>query len=346
MWFGQKRYRRDGATVEGKWVPYETHEAAVGDGCELVSVLEICCSVAAYRAWEEAAQREGRTNPRLQAPFRGPFYADFDRESDVAGLQRKLRIALRRLLRRHHLAARELHLWFSGRKGFHLELPAPLFSPPAFQDPHLPRYYRDFGIALGFAEIMDHAVYSLGKGRLWRVAGWRRENGCRKIPISYDQLWDLTVEELRELSRRSCPEPHQAAADPPPNESLTGLFDQVVAGAERALRAKPARAAAFSERQGGVPGEENWREALDDLDALPDNMVDDYYHWLSVGMILHAESGGSERGFRVWNEWSRRSAKYDPEALARKWASFREEGGLGFGTLRYWAKPYRKDRGG
>jgi len=90
------------------------------------------------------------------------------------------------------------------------------------------------------------------------------------------------------------------------------------AGVERALRAKPARAAAFSERQGGVPGEENWREALDDLDALPDNMVDDYYHWLSVGMILHAESGGSERGFRVWNEWSRRSAKYDPEALAQE----------------------------
>ena len=189
---------------------------------------------------------------------------------------------------------------------------------------------------------MDLAVYSLGKGRLWRVEGWRRQNGCRKIPISYDQLWDLTVAELSDLSRRPYRPTLRTNPDPRPNESLTGLFDQIVAGSQRARRAKAARRKHQVPHQPVASGNDTWQQALEDLNALPDSMVDDYYHWLSVGMILHGESGGSDQGFKLWDQWSRRSAKYEPEALARKWASFRQEGGLSFGTLRYWAKPYRK----
>jgi len=69
----------------------------------------------------------------------------------------------------------------------------------------------------------------------------------------------------------------------------------------------------------------------------------------SKGAKGAAPTGSTETGVRAGGEGHALhpgEAPIDPEALARKWASFREEGGLGFGTLRYWAKPYRKDRGG
>lgn len=56
------------------------------------------------------------------------------------------------------------------------------------------------------------------------------------------------------------------------------------------------------------------REALAYLDA------DDYHAWLEVGMALH--STDAPEGWALWNEWSARSSKFDPVALAKKWASY------------------------
>lgn len=50
---------------------------------------------------------------------------------------------------------------------------------------------------------------------------------------------------------------------------------------------------------------------------------DDYDTWLQVGMALKHEG----YGVSVWDDWSRRSAKYVPGDCDKKWESFREEAG-------------------
>ena len=47
---------------------------------------------------------------------------------------------------------------------------------------------------------------------------------------------------------------------------------------------------------------------------------DDYHVWIKVGMALHHASGGT--ALNVWETWSSKSAKYNPEEMPGKWSSF------------------------
>ena len=65
------------------------------------------------------------------------------------------------------------------------------------------------------------------------------------------------------------------------------------------------------------------RKIISHIDA------DAYKDWLEVGMALHLEYDGSDEAFRLWDEWSSKSANYPDKgskALAEKWASFVEIG--------------------
>jgi len=60
--------------------------------------------------------------------------------------------------------------------------------------------------------------------------------------------------------------------------------------------------------------------------------------WIDVGMALH-ELG--DDGFRLWDEFSQQSAKYEPSECAAKWETFRERGNdenrLTIGSIYQWA---------
>jgi hypothetical protein len=48
--------------------------------------------------------------------------------------------------------------------------------------------------------------------------------------------------------------------------------------------------------------------------------------WVKVGMALHYETGGSEEGLALWDEWSAKGSKYKShEELEYKWQSFRDD---------------------
>jgi AAA domain-containing protein/bifunctional DNA primase/polymerase-like protein/primase-like protein len=49
-----------------------------------------------------------------------------------------------------------------------------------------------------------------------------------------------------------------------------------------------------------------------------------YEEWVRIGMALHHESGGSEEGFRIWDEWSKRGTKkyQGADDLRTHWNSF------------------------
>jgi len=72
------------------------------------------------------------------------------------------------------------------------------------------------------------------------------------------------------------------------------------------------------------------------LERLGSSRCDNYDDWLHVGMALHAGLG--ESGLRLWESWSRRSAKYAEGVCARKWRSFdAARHGYTLASLFYWA---------
>lgn len=69
-------------------------------------------------------------------------------------------------------------------------------------------------------------------------------------------------------------------------------------------------------------------EARAILEDLPDaEWCDDRDGWLNAGMALHHEFRGGEDGFKLWDEWSKGSDKYDGKDQKRVWKSFGDHRG-------------------
>ncbi len=49
--------------------------------------------------------------------------------------------------------------------------------------------------------------------------------------------------------------------------------------------------------------------------------ADDYDPWIAVGMALHS-TGWGEPAFRIFDDWSKTSEKYDAAEIVKKWESF------------------------
>jgi hypothetical protein len=78
--------------------------------------------------------------------------------------------------------------------------------------------------------------------------------------------------------------------------------------------------------------------ALSALEGLSPSLATNYWDWLRVGMALHAVGDDGEM-LEAWNHWSRHDTeKYEEGACRRKWESFGKKGGLGLGSLFYWAR--------
>lgn len=61
-----------------------------------------------------------------------------------------------------------------------------------------------------------------------------------------------------------------------------------------------------------------------------------YHEWLKVGMALH--QGGHP--FSLWDDWSRKGAKYQKGDCDYRWRGFKHNGGVSFGTIVYTAKEH------
>lgn len=77
----------------------------------------------------------------------------------------------------------------------------------------------------------------------------------------------------------------------------------------------------YTRRQPLGLSDEEVKEVLRDLPVA--DFCEDRDGWLQVGMALHHEFEGSDKGLQFWNAFSKRSAKYDAADQARVWASFR-----------------------
>jgi len=96
----------------------------------------------------------------------------------------------------------EIEFYCSGSKGFHAVMPAEMFGVQN-GDPYLPLIYKE--IATGWAEkfsltTIDLTMYAMRKGKMFRLANVRRSNGRYKVPLSLEEVRDLSFENLWKLS--------------------------------------------------------------------------------------------------------------------------------------------------
>ncbi len=76
------------------------------------------------------------------------------------------------------------------------------------------------------------------------------------------------------------------------------------------------------------------KRVRDALDLLPKKYYENYSNWISVGLAL--ESLGKE-GYVLWNEWSKKSKKYDESVCEEKWNTF-SANEISLSSIFFWSK--------
>ncbi len=155
--------------------------------------------------------------------YAGAVYADFfPVDIDNADLETALqtaRKALNELLHTYEVDLDVLRLFFSGKKGFHILIPARLFgAEPGLALPGV--FKRMAGKMFTHVEL-DQTIYD--RVRLFRISNTLHGvSGLYKVPLTAAELLHKTVEEIMALAAA----PRKVGVRPPEgiNESLAELY--------------------------------------------------------------------------------------------------------------------------
>jgi len=161
----------------------------------------------------------------------GPFYLDLDSESNPEDALSETKLVVE-VLKKLGLPDEYIRVYFSGCKGFHLEVPFEAFG----SEPHkeLNKIWRIFtqmidnylkenrGVGL---RCVDWKIYD--RRRLWRLPNSiNSKTGRYKIPLTVAELNSLSLEEIEELAKTPREIPNQPHITPLPN--LQALFQDLI----------------------------------------------------------------------------------------------------------------------
>ena len=163
----------------------------------------------------ESAIRQGAmfsTWSSLSGPYKGDGHPepircgdlplDFDSKDDPGQTLKDLRhLCLLYLPELFDLDPYSFRFFLSGGKGFHAVIPAELFNAQG-GDPCLPLIYKK--IVSDWKErfelkTLDMSLYCMGRGKMFRIANIKRNNGQYKVPISLEEVRDLSYNDLWKL---------------------------------------------------------------------------------------------------------------------------------------------------
>lgn len=168
------------------------------------------------------------------ALYSGPFYIDIDSDE----VKKSIKAVLKATGRLINLGVKpnQMGIWASGKKGFHIIVPMPLFCEE--ESAHkLPMIYGDVARHLSLPEETDLSVYSLGRGRMWRIANKQRlDNQAFKVPLHFSQLATLTPEVYKDLC--SAPRPEIAVINGARVSNLTGFYSHGYSHAQSYVKPK------------------------------------------------------------------------------------------------------------
>ncbi len=155
--------------------------------------------------------------------YKGPLYFDIDCKEDLP-LALDSGKSLCRKLVEAGVPAMALKIFASGSKGLHVIIDQHYFSSGR-PVKRLPKIYKEMAREL-FVPGLDYQVYSQGRGNSWRLENVKRDDGNYRVPITHDELQNLTEGSYRTL----CASPRTNVvpiAEPKPLKvpELEALFD-------------------------------------------------------------------------------------------------------------------------
>src|SRR6266511_3670836 len=120
------------------------------------------------------------------AQYRGSLYWEYDAANPGHTLE-ELRRCMALLEVAYGCPLEAVRVWHSGHGGFHVAIPAAVVGA---QTGH-PLLTRIYAAMIGrlfpphLAPSLDRSIYSMGKGRMWRLPNRRRaDNGRYKVPVA------------------------------------------------------------------------------------------------------------------------------------------------------------------
>lgn len=134
----------------------------------------------------------------------GPMYLDLDMEFNSNEEYSKLKADLARIITylnlQYDIPIDYIKFYFTGKKGFHLMIPAKVFNIKPDKDLNV--YYKIIAKELSentILPIIDIKIYD--KKRLLRLPNSiNGKTGLYKVPITYDNILKFTYEEIREYA--------------------------------------------------------------------------------------------------------------------------------------------------
>src|SRR5215218_9303688 len=201
----KKNYSRD---------PYPYVDSAVGGVNKRNNVIRLdeyapnghvdCFT--SYLRFPESFRAHVEHNAQSVKGYRGVAKADYvpldyDNEDDPGQALEDVRRSLRVWEAKYDLPMEAVRVYFSGNKGFHVEIPEEPFG--GFRaSKNIARKLKTLVMQLGEgAQSLDAEIYDTV--RLWRTPNTRHgKTRLYKVPISTEELFTLTPEEIRELAKQ------------------------------------------------------------------------------------------------------------------------------------------------
>jgi len=138
-----------------------------------------------------------------EANLYADFYLDFDCEEDFEKTRIDTLDAIEymHLYFKYHIPKEMFRIYYSGKKGIHLLVPAEVFGIEG--DKYLNEYFKSMAkeIALHLKyNTLDLKIYD--RRRLFRLQNSRHQDtGLYKVPITYEELRTWSLEQIREKAR-------------------------------------------------------------------------------------------------------------------------------------------------
>jgi hypothetical protein len=136
---------------------------------------------------------------KLKLTYAGPLYFDWDSSDEQLVIEKVNQFLDHLVTLRVNLEM--CKLFATGGRGYHLEIPQSMLMDkiPPKGVLGLPYIYREMAYEMA-VDTLDLRIYSGLKGRMWRVANVRRDNGRYKVPIRVSEMRAMTPEMCRELT--------------------------------------------------------------------------------------------------------------------------------------------------
>ena len=182
----------------------------------------------------------------------GPMHFDLDNASDIPATLKSGRELFEKLQTELGVPAKYISIFLSGKKGLHFTIPESVFGitkPVAL----LPLVWKYVAERMKVDDL-DMGIYSMGRGRMWRNANVERKEHTYKVPVSAQELENMTEEQY--LTLVAAPREEFVVEDP-------GNF--VSSAAVKMYKAGMQHARAVVKKS-----KEASAQALDNADSLPE----------------------------------------------------------------------------